>query len=591
MTAKAPATVQVSMTTESLPVIRLNSTTPQQHLFYLLLTYRWATLLPGFWFLLAADATVDFLLLFFLLLVIGSTLFVSFLSRSFNPTVLEASAFLGADILGTAALVALSGATQSPYYWFALSSLLAGALLFRVRGAVLSATAFTSLYLLALFFVVNTGSVAIQLEHLGGQLAGVWLIPLLFGYPLEWLQRLPSSQALSASTDPELIRRHTELESSHRQLQIVHDLTLLLQGASDMVSVQQRVLQVVTAELGFPKAIVGLVNPLTQSLGNWHAYPAQDEFFSAIPPLALKPENGLIARKLLDRRGRWWLQEEPLVSDEALEAWLSQTPWLILPLVLPEQSVGVLLVAVEAGPGSLSEDQLVALTAVASQAAAALGAIEHTQRLAVEQERNRIARDIHDTVAQSLFGIVFTLDACIKMLPRQAETVREELVSLREVADEVRHEVRRSILDTWPSDLTQEQFKTDLSKYVAHCAPAHAFNLDVTVNGDFDRLPSSIRRGLYRVSQEALANTARHARVDSARLTMHVEPEEVYLSITDRGRGFEPKLALAREYNREHFGLRGMCERVQAFGGTCDILSQVGHGTQVLVRVPVKRGK
>jgi signal transduction histidine kinase len=209
--------------------------------------------------------------------------------------------------------------------------------------------------------------------------------------------------------------------------------------------------------------------------------------------------------------------------------------------------------------------------------------------LAIEQERNRFARDIHDTVAQSLFGIVFTLDACIKLLPHQAETVRQELVGLREVADQVRHEVRRSILDTWPSALTQEQLKADLSKYVAHFAVAHAFHLDITINGDFDRLPAAIRRGLYRISQEALTNTARHAGVDSARLTMHVEPDEVYLSITDHGKGFDPKVALAREVNRERFGLRGMCERVQALGGVCDILSQNGQGTQVLVRIPINR--
>ena len=246
------------------------------------------------------------------------------------------------------------------------------------------------------------------------------------------------------------------------------------------------------------------------------------------------------------------------------------------------------LVAVEGGPGSLSEDRLVVLTAVASQAAVALGTIDRTQRLAAEQERNRIARDIHDTLAQSLFGIVFTLDACIKMLPEQVETVQQELVELRHLADQVRHEVRRSILDTWPSELTQEQFKADLDKYVAHFAPAHAFQIDFTINGAFDRLSPVIRRSLYRISQEALANVARHAGVDSARLTMHVEPDEVYLSISDRGKGFDPKLALAREYNRERFGLRGMRERIQGLGGTCDILSQIGQGTQVLVRVPVK---
>lgn len=588
MTAEVPATAKVSVTTPILPAVKINLTEPERRLFHWFLVYRWATLLSAFWLLLTPNSTVHSLLLIFLFLALGSTLLISLFNRSLRPTTVEAVAFLIGDIFIAATLWALSGLTHSPLYLFALSPLLLAGLLFHVRGALLSAAGFTCLYLATQFFLFS-GALTGEIPSSVAQLAGMWLIPWLLTYPLGLARQTQTTPEINNVIDDDLARRHAALETGYRQLQIIHDLTLLLQGASDIQSVQQRVLQAVTKELGFSQALIGLVNPVTQSLGMWQAHPPYHNFLAGIPPLSLTPDNGLITRKLLDRQGRWWLKEESLVSDEAFEAWLSQTPWLILPLVLPEQSVGVLLVAVEEGPGSLAADQLVALTAVASQAATALGAIDRTQRLAIEQERNRFARDIHDTVAQSLFGIVFTLDACIKLLPQQAETVRQELVELREVAHQTRHEVRRSILDTWPSALTQEQFKADISKYVAHCAPAHAFCLDVTINGDFDRLPPAIRRGLYRISQEALANTAKHAGVDSARLMMHVEPNQVYLSITDHGKGFEPKVALAREYNRDHFGLQGMCERVAALGGNCDILSQVGQGTQVLVRVPILR--
>lgn len=182
---------------------------------------------------------------------------------------------------------------------------------------------------------------------------------------------------------------------------------------------------------------------------------------------------------------------------------------------------------------------------------------------------------------------MFTLDACAKLLPKQAALVKQELTELRDVADQVRHQVRQSILDIWPSDLTEAKFKADLSKYVADCAPDHVFTVDFTISGDFDGLPSLVRRSLYRVCQEALANAARHAGVDMARVYLYVEPAEVHLSIRDTGRGFDPKEALARERNRERFGLRGMQERIQTMGGTCDILSQCSQGTQILVRVPV----
>jgi signal transduction histidine kinase len=590
MTANVPVTVKAAITAQTLPFVKLNFVAPQRRLVLFWLLYRWVSLLPAISALIVgADSSEAPLSARFLFVAaVGSSLLVTVLSRTFPSNSLELACFLLLDLVAAAALLAFSGNTHSPYYWYAFSPLLAGALLFQWRGALWAAAIFTSLYLPALALVSGLYPLSLELAQLVTQVVGIWLAPLLFGYPLALLQRLEHDQDDLILGRDDLTRQQAQSAAAHDQLEIIHDLTLRLQGAADIQSVQRRMLQVVTAELGFSQAMVGLVNSATHNLGDWQGYPTPpDGLLSAITPLPLAPEHGLMARVLLERRGCWWFNEEPLLTDEALNAWFSQSAWLILPLVLADQPVGLLLVAVEGGPGSLSEDQVVVLTAVASQAATALGTIDQTQRLAAEQERNRIARDIHDTVAQSLFGIVFTLDACIKLLPDQVETVQQELVELRHLADQVRHEFRRYILDAWPSELTQEGFKADLEKYVAHFSPTHTFHIDFTLNGAFDRLSPVIRRSLYRVSQEALANAARHAGVNSARLTMHVEPEEVYLSISDRGKGFDPKLALAREVNRERFGLRGMVERIQGLGGTCDILSQVGQGTQVLVRVPV----
>jgi signal transduction histidine kinase len=231
---------------------------------------------------------------------------------------------------------------------------------------------------------------------------------------------------------------------------------------------------------------------------------------------------------------------------------------------------------------------LVVLSAIASQAALALSTLDQVKQLAIEQERNRIARDIHDTVTQSLFGIVFTLDACIKMLPQQVDLVSQELVELHDLAERVRQEVRQSIHDLWPAELTLEQFKADLIKYVSHCAGSDTFQVDFTIGGEFEALPLQIRRNLYRVAQEALANVAHHAGVNSARISLYVEPHEAQLSIRDHGKGFDPKRVQGE--TPERFGLRGIRERVHSLNGSCEILSQVDQGTQILVRIPVSRG-
>jgi len=222
-----------------------------------------------------------------------------------------------------------------------------------------------------------------------------------------------------------------------------------------------------------------------------------------------------------------------------------------------------------------------AITMVANQAALALGTtilcIDRARRLAVETERNRIARDIHDTVAQSLFGIVYSLDACITMLPVQAEEVKNELIELRSLASGAHEEVRRSIFDLWPSSLTIDLFMADLRNYVSSCCRPRSFSIIFNNNGDFDSLPAGMRRTVYRMAQEALANSARHSGADVARLCLTVTNGEVYLVVTDEGCGFDPSPALSRSLNREHFGLQGIQERARALGGDCEIVSHARY--------------
>jgi len=565
----------------------------QQRVFLFLVAYRWASLLPALWVFHPPNQSGEapMLLPSVLALAAGITLSVTVFHRRLNRLLIRHPYILGADMALAAAILGVSGGAHSPYYLYALSPLLAGAFFFQMRGAIAAAAAFTPLFLLASALGYHLYRVPIAPQMFITQMAGLWLIAILFGYPSVLLKRLRQAHdALQAARD-DLARQNVELSAAHRQLRIIHDLTVSLQAASDVQSVQQRVLQAVTGELGFPRAVVGLVNPMSQRLENWRAYPQDERPPTSVAPLPLDSRSGLLVQQLLDRQPFQWAEGPALTTDEALNRWLGPGPWLILPLVLREHPVGLLLVTLEAPLISLPKERLAMLTSVAGQAAVALGTtmlcIDRAWRLAVEQERNRIARDIHDTVAQSLFGIVFTLDACTKMLPEQVEKVQQELVELRDLASQVRDQVRQSIFDIWPSTLTLERFKADLRKYVAHCSRPRAFHVDFRTGGDFDRLSPAIRRSLYRVAQEALVNVVRHAGVNSAQVCLRVEPSAVYLSIQDHGRGFDPATVLAREHNRERFGLRGVRERIQALGGECEILSRAGEGTQVLVRLPV----
>ena len=535
--------------------------------FAFLIVFRWASLIPA---LLTFPSSELQILPSFLVLVIAA--FANGLISIFHPIinrlVEKYPLLLSIDLVFSAGILAVSGGSHSSYYLYALSPLLAGAFFFQLRGALAVSTVFTPLYLLAAWFIPQNSFDAIVMAT---QLAGAWLLPFLFAYPSTLLKSVN--------------RANENLANAHRQLEIIHDLTVLLQAAPDLISVQERVLGAVTTELGFSKAVVALVDPAREELGGWLVYPREDTFPQP-GSLPLKSENGEVIRALLNRES-FISDDKTLIRSPQLNDWFSKNKWFVTPLYLREHPVGILLVE-ESG---LTRERESTLMTVANQAALALGTtilcIDRARRLAVETERNRIARDIHDTVAQSLFGIAYSLDACITMLPQKAEDVRNELIELRSLANSAHDEVRRSIFDLWPSALTIELFMADLTNYVSSCCRPRPFSIIFSNNGDFNSLSSGMRRAVYRMAQEALANSARHSGAQSARLCLTVTTDEVYLVVSDEGKGFDPSIALSRSQNREHFGLHGIQERARAMGGDCEILSRPDAGSHIMVQIPI----
>jgi signal transduction histidine kinase len=563
--------------------------------FVFLVTFRWAALLPAIWILVAGGAQSGPWQLWIMGAAFAVNLAITLANRWLNRWVVRHPLLLGMDLLFMGATLALSGGAHSPYYLYALSALLAGAFLFQVRGALIVSLVFTPLYLIANTVAYGGASLsAADGVIVITELAGIWLLPVLFAYPARLLKVINQARDELARARDELAEKHQNLTVAHRQLEIIHDLTILLQAAPDLLSVQERVLGAVTADLGFPKAVVALVDPSREELGSWMEYPGDDSL-PHIEPLPLRRENGIVFQSILDRASYQTCAEgEPLVPHGQLNAWFSQRPWLILPLFLREHSVGVLFVAID-GEQAFTKEREATVSTVASQAALALGTtilcIDRARRLAVEQERNRIARDIHDTVAQSLFGIVYSLDACVNMLPTQAQEVRNELIELRTLASSAHEEVRRSIFDLWPSALTLEVFTADLVGYVNSCCRPRSFGVDFHISGDFERLPAGVKRTVYRMTQEALANSARYSGAPSAQVFMEITQDQVHLNIADEGRGFDPGVALSRSENREHFGLKGIQERAQGMGGHCQIYSSPGNGARIVIDLPLNIGK
>ncbi len=257
-----------------------------RRVFSFLVAYRWASLLPALLTLgveRQSGQPLSQILVFGIAFAVN--LLIVLANRQLNKLVLDHPLLLGIDLVFSAGILAVSGGANSPFYLYALSPLLAGAFFFQMRGALTASIAFTPLYLFSHSLGLQATNPQTELVTLTTQLAGVWLIPILFAYPSALLKDINEAREELTTARDELVQKHENLEMAHRQLEIIHDLTVLLQAAPDLISVQERVLGAVTTDLGFSKAVVALVDPTREELGGWLVYPPEESF----PALSRSP--------------------------------------------------------------------------------------------------------------------------------------------------------------------------------------------------------------------------------------------------------------------------------------------------------------
>ncbi len=216
---------------------------------------------------------------------------------------------------------------------------------------------------------------------------------------------------------------------------------------------------------------------------------------------------------------------------------------------------------------------------------------EETRReLAVVEERNRLAREIHDTLAQSLIGIMIQLETATKLLVREPEAAGAEIQSARDLAQRSLEEARRSV---WELHSARREFidLTSAIRQEATSTTEDTVQLSVEVEGTE---PESIdpRNELtaLRIAQEALSNVRRHSKARRATVRLSYGVSEVRILISDGGVGFEPSRTKGILSATGGFGLTSMQERARLAGGNLEIRSAPGRGTQIDARIPYQVG-
>ena len=253
-------------------------------------------------------------------------------------------------------------------------------------------------------------------------------------------------------------------------------------------------------------------------------------------------------------------------------------PVLAVPLLATSGPMGVLVVTRREGGPAFSDDERHLATLAADRVAAAVEIDQlHRQemRAAALEERQRLARDLHDAVTQTVYAATLIADAVPSMWERDPDEGRRNLVRVRDLTRAALAEMRTLLFELRPASLDSATLDT-LIQHLADSLAGHGeMVVDVSVPSGVE-LPNEVKLALYRVTQESLSNIARHARASRVRVVMAGGSEGVTLTVTDDGKGFEPC-----EIPADHMGLRIMRERLDRVDALLSVDSAPGGGTTI----------
>jgi signal transduction histidine kinase len=322
--------------------------------------------------------------------------------------------------------------------------------------------------------------------------------------------------------------------------------------------------------------------------------PERDERFRSLPPLAIDRLPAGFQRLMVDR--------EAIVVDAVarglndVEREVQQIvpfgAYAAIPIAARDRVIGVATVVLDDVQALRPADVEVAAAIARSTALAVENArlMEQSRQLAASEERNRLARELHDSVTHALFSISLITQALPTLMERDMSRARERVERLQEVSRGALAEMRALIFQLRPAALEEHGLVLALERHTAAFESRESIAVDFHAEGN-RRLPLPVEEAFYRVAQEALNNVAKHAKATSVEIRLIFTSDAATLTVRDDGIGFDPD-RLPR--GRHNVGLPGMCERAALVNGVATIESAPGGGATVTLTVPLtmdsKRG-
>ena len=314
------------------------------------------------------------------------------------------------------------------------------------------------------------------------------------------------------------------------------------------------------------------------------------EVVEAIGPLP--KTHGLLGSMLLDPTP---YRTDDVKADPRFSWWPSAHPrmWSFLgvPIVYKGDIVGAFYLADKESGDRFTDADESLIGLLAAHAAIAIEnarLYEKSRELSIVEERNRIALELHDATAQTLFSIRLAAGTALGYLRTDPDRAEAELDTVRQLAGDAATELRSLIFALRPASLDRDGLLPALRKHLDLLGRTHKLEVALDVAGDGDSgpdLPPDVEADLYRVAQEALNNVVRHASATSVSVRLEHADGKVTLTVADDGAGFDPQ---ARSIRTHRLGLTSMLARTARHGGTTQVTSAVGRGTTVTAEIPIR---
>ena len=202
--------------------------------------------------------------------------------------------------------------------------------------------------------------------------------------------------------------------------------------------------------------------------------------------------------------------------------------------------------------------------------------------LAIERERNHLARDLHDSVTQTVFSMNLAAQSARLLWDKEPARVEGQLSRLEELATSAQQEIQSLVSELSPPSIIEIGLPAALQKLADEQKSRNGLHVSLEIQGE-ENLSDAIATGLYAIAQEALTNTAKHSGICEASLRLRLMQDGSCLEIEDHGQGFNPQ---TMPDQRGHLGLAGMMERARELGWSLSVESQPGQGTRVRVSQP-----